>query len=138
MDDTGSSSNGGAHNSDDQDPFIWAVHLVGHALEGDRQGSTLYALLAHSALSLWVGGSSVGGDCKDRETRSTNRLLHRQYLALALRAQRCAVAAPLVTSSSTASSIAPETSTPEALSTLSSATTTTTTAHELADARCRI
>ncbi|KAL1889416.1 hypothetical protein Sste5346_008899 [Sporothrix stenoceras] len=133
--DTGSSNGsigaGSVNGSDEQDPFIWAVDLVGRAIEGDGQDSILYVLLAHSALGLWVGHSSASDDRKDRETRTANRLLHQQYLALALRAQRRAVAALLATSSSTE---APKTSTTEAQSTPSSATTTSPTAIELADA----
>ncbi|CAK7233404.1 hypothetical protein SBRCBS47491_008598 [Sporothrix bragantina] len=104
------------NNSDDQDqdPFIWAVDLVGRAIEGDGHDSILYMLLAHSALSLWVGGSSTGGDRKDQEACAANRLLHQQYMALALRAQRRAVAALLGPSSA---STPPKTDTPDATTT---------------------
>ncbi|CAK7209153.1 hypothetical protein SCUCBS95973_000354 [Sporothrix curviconia] len=97
-----------AGSGDGQDPFIWAIDLVGRAIEGDGHDCILYVLLAHSALSLWVGGSATGGDRKeDREARAANRLLHQQYLALALRAQRRAVAALLASASSSSSSPVP-------------------------------
>lgn len=84
-----------AGNDEDGDPFIWATDLVGRATEGGGNDSILYALLAHSALSLWVGASSPAGEHQDQEARITNRLLHQKYFTLALRAQRRAVAALL-------------------------------------------
>ncbi|CAK7272034.1 hypothetical protein SEPCBS57363_004929 [Sporothrix epigloea] len=84
-----------AGNDENGDPFIWATDLVGRATEGGSHDSILYALLAHSALSLWVGASSSADERQDQEACAANRLLHQKYFTLALRAQRRAVAALL-------------------------------------------